>query len=85
MITPDDRKNGMTFILQLEAAGAGLVTWVETLQGESADRWYDIYRRSDWGALRLQAAGVFQNRVSGTELQRVRKARAAGYSFTPRR
>src|SRR6185436_9818287 len=52
MLSPDELKDGMTFILQLANAGGDRVQWVETLRGETAKRWYQIYRQSDWTALR---------------------------------
>jgi len=38
MLTPDDLKNGMVFILQLRAADGAPVTWLETLRGDGAAR-----------------------------------------------
>ena len=50
--------------------------WVETLRGDAAVRWYDIYRRSDWAALRAEAAGVFRgNGVTEGEAEKVRTSR----------
>src|SRR5437667_55854 len=51
MLSPDEIKDGMTFILQLATAAGGRVQWVETLRGDIAKRWYEIYRQSDWSAL----------------------------------
>ena len=75
MLTPDELKDGMTFILQLADAGGDRVQWVETLRGETAQRWYEIYRRSDWPALRAEAADIFHRRVTEAEAQAVRSAR----------
>ena len=77
MLSPDELKDGMTFILQLQATAAGgePVQWVETLRGDTARRWYDIYRRSDWTALRAEAADVFHRRVDDVELHDLRKQR----------
>ena len=81
MLSPDELKDGMTFILQLDATAirAGRaresLQWVETLRGDTARRWYDIYRTSDWDALRAEAAGVFHRRVDDAELQHLRKQR----------
>jgi hypothetical protein len=55
MLTPDDLKNGIVFILQFKAADGALVTWLETLRGDRAARWYDLYRRSDWDSVRANA------------------------------
>ena len=81
MLSPDELKDGMTFILKLDATAtpAGrtreTVQWVETLRGDTARRWYDIYRRSDWDALRAEAGDVFHRRVDDAELQHLRKQR----------
>jgi hypothetical protein len=78
MLSPDELKDGMTFILQLQATaavGGEPVQWVETLRGDTARRWYDIYRRSDWIALRAEAADVFHRRVDDAELQGLRRQR----------
>jgi len=78
MLSPDELNDGMTFILQLQpraAPGGEPVQWVETLRGDTARRWYDIYRRSDWIALRAEAADVFHRRVDDAELQSLRKQR----------
>jgi hypothetical protein len=47
---------------------------VETLRGDAAARWYDIYLNSDWEALQAEAAGVFRNRVTEAEAEAVRRA-----------
>jgi|SRR5437763_3215888 len=75
MLSPDEIKDGMTFILQLATAAGGRVQWVETLRGDIAKRWYEIYRQSDWSALRAEAADVFHRRVTEGEAQAVRTAR----------
>jgi len=75
MLSPDDLKNGIVFILQLQAADGAPVTWLETLRGDSAARWYDLYRRSDWHSVRAEAADVFLHRATDAELQAVRKLR----------
>src|SRR3954468_13732511 len=75
MLSPDELKDGMTFILQLASAGGDHVQWVETIRGETAKRWYQIYRQSDWTTLRAEAADVFHRRVSEAEAETVRTAR----------
>ena len=75
MLSPDELKDGMTFILQLADAAGDPVQWVETLRGETAKRWYQIYQQSDWAALRCEAADVFHRRVTEAEAQTVRTAR----------
>ena len=90
MLTPDDVKDGMTFVLQLPSAPGGRdggmhgaangsddppVQWVETLRGDLARRWYEIFRQSDWVALRAEAADVFHRRVTETEAYAARTAR----------
>ena len=67
MLSPDELNDGMTFILQLQpraAPGGEPVQWVETLRGDTARRWYDIYATSDWDALCREAADTFRNGVS---------------------
>ena len=75
MLSPDELSDGMTFILQLADTAGDSVQWVETLRGETAKRWYEIYRRSDWEALRMEAADVFHRRVSKAEAEAVRTSR----------
>jgi hypothetical protein len=75
MLSPDELKNGMTFVLQLDNAGGERVQWIETLRGETARHWYEIYRRSDWPALRAEAADIFHRRVTETEAEAVRSHR----------
>jgi len=72
MLSNDELTDGIPFILQLRDAAGERVWWLQTLQGEIARRWYDIYRGSDWATLRLEALGVFQNRVSQGEAEHAR-------------
>ena len=72
MLSNDELADGIPFILQLRDAAGERVWWLQTLQGEIARRWYDIYRGSDWARLRLEALGVFQNRVSQADAERAR-------------
>ncbi len=74
MLSKDEIRSGTTFILKLwDVVGVPSV-WVETLQGDAAARWYDIYRNSDWEALQAEAAGVFRNRVTEAEAEAARRA-----------
>jgi hypothetical protein len=75
MLSTDELRDGMTFILQLAGSAGDPVQWVETLRGETAKRWYEIYRQSDWTALRAESADVFHRRVTEAEVQVVRSAR----------
>ena len=75
MLSTDELKDGMTFILQLADAAGDPVQWVETLRGDTAKRWYEIYRNSDWTALRAEAADVFHRRVTAVEAEAVRTSR----------
>ena len=74
MLSPDELTNGLTFILKLHDAAGAPIQWVQTLRGDIAKRWYDIYQRSDWVALRTEAAGVFLDRVTEEEAERKRKS-----------
>jgi hypothetical protein len=76
MLSIDELADGKTFILKLKDAGGIPVQWVETLRGDIARRWYGIYQKSDWVALRLEAAGVFVHRVSESDAERSRRASA---------
>jgi hypothetical protein len=90
----------MTFILQLPSGGGGdsgggdsgggdsgggdRIQWAETLRGETAKHWYQIYRHSDWAALRAEAADVFHRRVSEAEAASIRSAgRRCVFIHTP--
>jgi hypothetical protein len=72
MLSHDELTDGMPFILQMRDAAGDRVWWLETLQGDVARRWYDIYRSSDWPALRREVGDVFQNRVSQADAERAR-------------
>ena len=60
MLSDDEMRDGMPFILQLRNTAGVACQWIESLHGELAKRWYEIYRTSDWEALRNEAAGVFR-------------------------
>lgn len=75
MLSKDEINDGMTFILKLHDATGAPAQWIEKLQGVTAVRWYDIYRRSDWNALRTEAAGVFRHAVGETQAETVRSSR----------
>jgi DNA-binding PucR family transcriptional regulator len=75
MLSGHELRDGMTFILQLWDSSGVAAQWVETLRGETASRWYDIYQRSDWEGLRAEAADIFHRRVTDSEAQAVRSAR----------
>ena len=73
MLSSDEQTDGTIFILKLWDVGGGPSYWVETLRNDAARRWYDIYRRSDWAALRSEAPDVFVHPASDSEVTRVRK------------
>ena len=75
MLSKDEINDGMTFILKLWDDTGAPAQWLEKLQGATAMRWYDIYRRSDWKALRHEASGVFHHAVSETKAEGVRSSR----------
>jgi hypothetical protein len=74
MLSVDELSNGINFILKLRDATGAPFQWVEMLRGAIATRWYGIYRRSDWSALRMEAAEVFRNPVSEEQAERIRKS-----------
>ena len=74
MLSIDEVNNGIMFILKLQDAAGVSFQWVQTLSGDLAKRWYDIYERSDWAALRNEAAAVFHTPVSEAEAEEKRKS-----------
>jgi hypothetical protein len=74
MLSKDDLGDGINFILKLSDATGTPAQWTERFYGDIASRWYDIYCRSDWEALRAHGAEVFHNRVTEAEAERVRKS-----------
>jgi hypothetical protein len=84
MLTRDEIKDGMIFILKLEDAAGAPFQWVQTLRGAVALRWYMIYRSSDWETLRREALQVFQVAVTADEAEHVRTSRGrCVYIHTP--
>jgi hypothetical protein len=83
MLSKDDLSNGTTFILKLTDAAGAPVQWVACLRGEIALHWYEVYRRSDWTALRAQGGEVFRDRVSEVEAERIRKSGRCIVIHTP--
>ena len=73
MLSSDELSHGTIFILKLWDVGGAPTYWVETLRNDVARRWYDIYRRSDWPALRSEAPDVFVHPASDREVTHVRK------------
>ena len=67
MLSDDELTHGMPFILTLWNASGGPSHWAETLRDDVARRWYEIYRSSDWEALRAEGPGVFRTRVTEEE------------------
>jgi len=75
MLSKDEITNGRTFILKLWDAEGKPTQWIETLRGEVARRWYEIYATSNWQALRLEAADTFHREVSEAEAEATRTTR----------
>lgn len=75
MLSKDEISDGMTFILKLWGNDGLPNFWIETLRGDTAKRWYDIYRRSDWDTLRTEARDVFHRQVAEVEAETVRTSR----------
>jgi hypothetical protein len=82
MISDDELKDGMPFLLQLRDASGTNSQWLETLHGDLAMHWYDIYRFSNWEALRMEAAGVFQHPLTEVEMQDFYKTKARCISIS---
>ena len=73
MLSHDEIADGTIFILKLWDAGGAPSHWVETLRDDVARRWYDIYRRCDWEALRTEAPAVFLNPATDVQVDQIRK------------
>ena len=73
MLSKDELTDGRVFILKLWGAGGTPSQWVERLRGEAAARWYEIYRTSDWRAVRAEAPATFRNRVTVEEAELARR------------
>jgi len=73
MLSHDELSDGTIFILKLWDAGGAASHWVETLRDDTARRWYEIYRRCDWQALRTEAGGVFLHPATQLEVDHVLK------------
>jgi len=74
VLTKDELSDGTTFILKLCDANEKPFYWLETLRGDTARHWYDIYNYSNWEALRLEAADTFHRAVSEDEAQATRRS-----------
>jgi hypothetical protein len=74
MLSHDELKNGRHFILKLWDSAGASSQWVQTLKDDTARHWYDIYRRSDWAALRAEGPAVFRDAVTSEQAERVRKS-----------
>ena len=68
MLSTDELHDGMHFILKLRNAAGVTSQWMEKLRDDVARHWYDIYRSSDWEALRTEASGVFCHSVSDAHM-----------------
>jgi hypothetical protein len=69
MLNSDELHDGVKFVLQLRNSADISSQWMETLRGDVASRWYAIYATSDWTALRNEAAGVFRNSITETQMR----------------
>jgi hypothetical protein len=75
MLSIDELKNGVPFILKFADADGTARQWVESLRGPAAEHWYHIYRDSDWRTLREEYTAVFQHPVTPDEAEQVRRSR----------
>jgi hypothetical protein len=83
MLSKNDKSNGTTFILKLLDAARAPVQWVASLRGDIAVYWYEVYRRSDWAALRAHGGDVFHDRVTEAQAEHVRKSGRCIVIHTP--
>ena len=74
MLSKDEISKGINFILRLSNEAGTALHWVEMLSGETAVHWYEIYRSSDYQALRTEGAHVFRHRVGEAEAEHVRRS-----------
>jgi hypothetical protein len=79
----DELKDGRMFILKIRDAARAEFFWVEKLRGETAARWYDIYRNSDWPARRRSAMDAFHNRVDERVADKAQRANRCVVIHTP--
>jgi len=73
MLSTDELNDGTTFILKLPDTSGNVIFWMQRLKGDVARHWYNIYRQSDWQALREQAADVFIAPVPQADAERTQK------------
>jgi hypothetical protein len=83
MLSKDELADGKTFVLRLCGADGTPSQWVETLHGADAERWYAIYRSSDWRALRTEASHVFHHPATSDEADRAVESGECVYIHTP--
>jgi hypothetical protein len=72
MLSNDELTHGMPFVLTLWNGSGEASHWVETLRDDVARHWYEIYRSSDWDALRAEGPRVFRTRVTEDESRALR-------------
>ena len=65
MLSTDEIAEGTTFILKLPDADGNPIFWMETLKGDVARHWYDIYRGSDWQAVRRGGRCLYRSGAVG--------------------
>jgi hypothetical protein len=75
MLSIDELNDGIPFILKLADVDGTPRQWVETLSGNIAKHWYNIYRDSNWCALREEHSEVFRHAVTEEEAEQVRRSR----------
>lgn len=75
MLSNDELKDGIPFILKILDPSGTSQQWIESLSGATAAHWYNIYRESDWRALRQERAEVFRHAVTEDEAEHMRRSR----------
>ena len=75
MLSIDELRDGIPFILKLGDPDGTPRNWIESLSGTTAEHWYNIYRNSDWRSLREEHAEVFRHAATQDEAERLRRSR----------
>lgn len=67
MLSKEELHYGIPFVLKLWTEAGEPYEWVQILYGDPARFWFDIYEHNSWETLRVHAAEVFKQRLTGRE------------------